>query len=59
MSRYRGIVWFRNGNCKKTSTITSNRSEAEREAIRLFEREMQYCVNEYSKPTRYEVVEVD
>lgn len=58
MTRYRGIIWFKNGTCRKTGS-TNDRRQAERMASDYFDQEMRHCTSDYSRPTRYEVVEED
>lgn len=53
---YHGIVYFKNGTTRRTGS-TNVRQNAERMAADLYNQAMRTAVSDYSKPTRYEVVE--
>lgn len=56
MQEYYGIVYFKNGTSRKTGFYT-NRQTTERIASQLFDQCMRTAVNDYLKPTRFEVLE--
>lgn len=53
---YHGIVYFKNGTTRRTGS-TNVRQNAERMVADLYNQAMRTAVSDYSKPTRYEVVE--
>ena len=53
---HHGIVYFKNGATRRTGS-TNVRQNAERMAADLYNQAMRTAVSDYSKPTRYEVVE--
>lgn len=53
---YHGIVYFKNGTTRRTGS-TNVRQNAERMAVDLYNQAMRTATSDYSKPTRYEVVE--